>query len=496
MSRAKPTMLIILDGFGISSEKKYNACYQAKTPHFDNWRNKHFYTTLQAAGKFVGLPVNYNGNSEVGHFTLGAGRIVPQTVTILNTNLETKNLQINSILINILKKFNKDKRVHLMGLASDGNIHSNLHHAQALIATLHHHNISKILFHAFLDGRDTPPQSALNYLEIIEKDLDKLQCGKIASIHGRYFALDRNRNWDRTQKTFEILTKQQESYTPYQDYIKKSYNNEITDEFIEPQACASDHAIQNGDGIIFFNFRPDRAIQLTQKLLTLETSFFITPINYHTSLPTTPLISATHVDETLLETLSLHKKNIFTIAETEKYAHVTYFFNGHKDIRLATEQRTLVPSSTKLHPHEDPVMQAHKITEEVLQSLQTKSYDFYLINYANADMVGHSGNLPATIAAIECLDEQLSQLYQEVVIKQKGTIYITADHGNAETMFNEVNNQPCTSHTNNPVPFYMLTLKKIKKPNLQSLADVAPYILQNMNIPIPQKMSGTFLTEI
>ncbi len=488
MSCIYPTMLIILDGLGVSCEKKHNAFFQAKTPHLDHWQSQHFYATLHAAGIFVGLQPRYNGNSQVGHFTLGAGKIIPQTSTLLNTHLYPDKLHTNITLTDLLKNFNPTARVHLLGMASDGNIHSNLGHVRSFISTLAQHGISQLLVHAFLDGRDTPPASALHYLNIIQDDLNNFSCGKIASIHGRYYAMDRNNNWDRTQKSFTVLTQQQSTWTPYENCIAQNYADGITDEFIHPTACIQDHTIQAGDAVIFLNFRPDRAIQLTKKLLSLDLAFFITPVVYHASLATTPLIEEVQAHNTLLEILSEHKKTIFTIAETEKYAHVTYFFNGHRDIILPTEQRVLIPSSKILQPEQAPKMQAEAITQAVLNCLQNDPKDFYLINYANADMVGHSGNLDATITAIECLDTQLGKLYQEVVIKRNGTIYITADHGNAEKMFDEQTDQPCTSHTNNPVPFYILTQKAQQKVELEGLADVAPLILKNMGITIPSEM--------
>jgi 2,3-bisphosphoglycerate-independent phosphoglycerate mutase len=481
-----PTVLVILDGLGVSSEKKHNAFYQANTPHFDSWQHQYFYRTLQAAGVFVGLQDGYHGNSQVGHFTLGAGRIIEQTSTRLNTNLHPDILHGNPTLADLLKKFNPGQRLHLLGMASDGNIHSNLDHARAFIAACAHHGISQILMHAFLDGRDTPPCSALQYLNTLQSDLDRFSCGKIASIHGRYYAMDRNNNDDRTQKSFDVLTQQQTSWTDYKDVITQNYAQNITDEFIKPTACIQDHTIQPGDGVIFFNFRPDRAIQLTEKLLTLDLAFFITPVLYHDRLATTPLIPEVTAEQTLLEILTARHKTIFTIAETEKYAHVTYFFNGHRDIIWSQEQRILIPSSPQ-QPSDDPKMKAQEITQTVLNSLQNDPKDFYLINYANADMVGHSGNLDATIEAIEYLNEQLAQLYEQVVIKQHGTIYITADHGNAETMFDDHTNQPCTSHTSNLIPFYMLTknqshMKNAKKWQGQGLADIASLILKNMKL--------------
>ena len=486
MSFFSPTLLIILDGLGISDQTTYNAFFKAHTPHLDIWQHQYFYTTLQSSGVFVGLQEGYNGNSQVGHFTLGAGKIIEQTSTRLNKNLHPDILHGNHTLTDLLKNFNSTKRLHLLGMASDGNIHSNLDHARAFIAALAHHNFSNILVHAFLDGRDTPPCSALQYLDLIQSDLDRFSCGKIASIHGRYYAMDRNNNDDRTQKTFDVLTQPQKFWQNYQDCIAQNYALNITDEFIEPTACIQNHIIQPGDGVIFFNFRPDRAIQLTKKLLTLDLAFCITPVLYHKSLPTTPLIAEVTAEQTLLEILTTANKTIFTIAETEKYAHITYFFNGHRDVIWPTEDRILVPSSP-LQPCDDPKMKAHEITQIVLHSLQTAPKDFYLINYANADMVGHCGDLDATAKAIEHLNEQLALLYQEVVVKQQGTIYITADHGNAEIMFDDISQQSCTSHTSNPIPFYMLTknidhISNAKNWHGTGLADVASLILKNMKI--------------
>jgi 2,3-bisphosphoglycerate-independent phosphoglycerate mutase len=490
MPHASLNILIILDGLGVSDQHQHNAFFQAHTPHLDRWKIQHSYTTLQAAGTFVGLPDGYNGNSEVGHFALGSGRVIQQTSTLLNDTMQQSILQNSDIIANLLKKFNTNGRVHLLGLASDGNIHSNIDHLRSLIFTLYTHKVTNILVHAIVDGRDTAPCSAQIFLDTIASDLEKYQCGKIASIHGRFYAMDRNQNFDRTEKSFEILTRQQKTIIPYADAITQSYIRNITDEFIIPTACIQDHTIQPGDGVIFFNFRPDRAIQLTEKLLQLDLSFFVTPVQYHPYLATTPLITGAQADNTLLEVLSHHKKTICTLAETEKYAHVTYFFNGHKDITLHGETRILIPSLTDPDITKNPCMQAEKITHAILDSLQNNPCNFYLANYANADMIGHSGNLDATVIAIECLDRELGKLYEEIVVKRNGTMYITADHGNAETMHDNLSNQPCTSHTNNPVPFYMLTNNKKQDLDLRGLADVAPFILQNMKIAIPNVMKS------
>lgn len=479
-------VLIIFDGLGILKDQEHNAVMQAYTPNLDKLKLKYFYTTLQAAGIFVGLPQGYCGNSQVGHFTIGAGKIIQQTTTRLHVQLSQQNICQNSTLSDLLKNFNTTCRIHLLGMASDGNIHSNLQHARALIYAINQLTTARLFVHLFLDGRDVPPCSALAYITAIKKDLDQYKIGQIASIHGRFYAMDRNKNYDRTEKSFAILTNPSLDIFDYEEHILKNYEKGITDEFIKPFACTPDHIILPGDGVIFFNFRPDRAIQLTEKLLTLDLAFFITPVVYHDSLQTTPLISEVIADNSLLEILSAHHKTIFTIAETEKYAHISYFFNGHKDIVWPGETRVLIPSLLT-EPKYAPKMQAEMITQTVIASLEDDAKDFYLINYANADMVGHTGDLQATITAIEFLDEQLGILYQEVVIKRKGTLIVTADHGNAELMFDTNSGQACTSHTANPVPFYLISDDPVIQQKGAAwqgvgLADIAPLIIDIMNL--------------
>ena len=488
MPQKPPTVLIILDGFGISSFKKNNAVSQSQTPNMDRWKLSHSYTILQASGKAVGLPSLYNGNSEVGHFTIGSGRIIPHVSTKLNESMQPHFLKTNFTLTTALKKFKPKKTIHLIGLVSDGNVHGNIKHLQALLATISTYSIPNISIHAFLDGRDTPPQSAQKYIQIIEDDLKKLKVGSIASVHGRYYAMDRNKNNERTEQSFDILTKQQKAFVGHNEYILNNYKKNITDEFIPPAACIENHTIKSGDGVIFFNFRSDRAQQIVEKLLTLDLDFFITPTLFRPDLKTQTLIDPIQATNTFLETLSQEKKTIFTIAETEKAAHITYFFNGLRHINIPTEKRVLIPSKTHKTFASDPTMQALTITEKIMHSLQNNPTDFYLINYANADMVGHSGDLAATIDAVECLDNQLGILYEEIVCKQKGIMYITADHGNAEVMFCDKSNQPCTSHTSNPVPFFMLSPDKKEDLALQGLSDIASFILHKMNIKIPQEM--------
>lgn len=482
-----PTALVILDGFGYSENKKWNAIHHAHTPFLDYAWQQYPHALLQAAGPAVGLPEGYIGNSQVGHLTLGAGKITKQPVTLINDAIKNNELEKNKTLIDSLEKLNKNNgRLHIMGLLSDAGVHSHIDHLQAYIKIAQQVGIKKIMLHLFLDGRDVSPRSALNFLKQIETD-DTVVIG---SIHGRFYAMDRDNNWDRIEKSYRCLAKPAHNceYNITQ-LIQKSYDENIDDEFIPPIAVEKETNVQDGDGIIFFNFRPDRARQLTAAFINKEfkqfdrqkinLTFFITPTNYDADLETTVLFEQQKIENTLKEKLSAAGKTIFTIAETEKYAHVTYFFTAGHEEAFPNETQVLIPSLKENKYVDHPCMSAPAITEAVLKSLQTNPCDFYLINYANADMVGHSGNFKATQKAIECLDAQLKKLYEELVEKMNGTLYITADHGNAEIMFDEKNNQPHTAHTTSKVPFIMIkkNAQKIEL-HLNQLSDVAQYIFE------------------
>lgn len=488
MSKKRPILLIILDGLGYTTDTHYNAFSIANTPHFDAWQETYAYTTLHASGSFVGLANTQNGNSEVGHFTLGSGTIIHQTATLLQTTMNFQNLCLHQTLVKELKNFNPDKTIHLIGLVSDGSVHSDIKHVYEILQVLAHYKFQNIAVHAILDGRDTPPQSALIYLKKLEKKLYTFQNATIATVHGRFYTMDRDNNYDRTKQAYNVMTQHQKTIYNYSSYIQDQYAKNITDEFIPPAACSPQHTIQHGDGALLFNYRPDRAKQITKMLLEQNLAFFITPVLYDQSLPTTPLIQAPQAKNTLLEILNANKKTMFTIAETEKFNHVTYFFNGHRSITFPYETRTLIPSLKVKSYDQAPAMKAQEITQEVLNTLNNP-YDFYLINYANADMVGHCGNLQATVQAIETLDQNVGQLYEKIVVQRQGTIYITADHGNAEKMFDPTTKQPYTSHTNNPVPLYILGQKKQDLTHLQGLADIAPHILEHMKIPLTDSTS-------
>lgn len=498
-----PVALVILDGFGYREEKIYNAILHAKTPCFDMLWKRYPHTLLQASGTAVGLPFGCMGNSYVGHQTIGAGRVIMQPVTRINqaiaNDLFARDLAFTANLSTLSQS---GGTVHVMGLLSDAGVHSHINHLCAYITAVCRYNIKKVILHLFLDGRDSSAHSSLYYLTQLHKCIEKISCKNteiiIGSIHGRWYAMDRDNNWDRIQESYDALTKPHQfqhknvQYKNAAQVIRNYHKDGVTDEYIPPTQLYSStsSAISNGDGIIFFNFRPDRSRQLTQVFIDpvfnkflrkkLDLVFIISPINYDEI-----------IKNTLIEVLANYGKTVFSIAETEKYAHVTYFFSGNRHKPYATEKQILIPSLKERNYVDNPEMSAQKITQAVMQSLKDHPYDFYLINYANADMVGHSGNFNATIKAIECLDQQLYELYRYLVCTMGGTLYITADHGNAELMFNEAIGEAHTAHTTNPVPFIMAqegSDQLGKKLPLCQLSEVAPFILGQMGFFIPIEM--------
>lgn len=499
------TLLIILDGFGYREEKQYNAIYHAQTKNYDQWIREYPHAILKASGTFVGLPEGAIGSSEAGHLTIGAGRITKEPVTLINEAISNGSFATNPTLIAALQRIPKDKTLHIMGLLSDAGIHATMKQLFAFIDAAHKQGITNIVVHPFLDGRDVAPQSASKYLKELEDKLATVG-GKIGSIQGRLYAMDRDKNWDRTQRSYQALTESlpNHQFKNWQNIINHYYEQKVTDEFIPPTQLDHSTYIKDGDGVIFFNFRPDRARQLTAtfvnpkfngfKTKPLKLSCFITPTVYDVRLKTDALFPQPHLENTLKEILATQGKTIFSIAETEKYAHVTYFFGGGKEESLLNETRVLIPSKKEKNYSEYPHMSAGEITHAVLESLKKNPCDFYLINYSNADMVGHTGNFGAAITAIEFMDKQLGELYKQVIEVMNGTMYITADHGNAEIMYDEKAHQPKTSHTTNPVPFIMIR-KDLKGDNkklpMTQLADIAPFILKNMDLPIPNEMKHT-----
>lgn len=501
MTAKKPTALVILDGFGYRKERQYNAIAQASKPTFDYLEQHYPHTLLKASGIAVGLLPGYMGNSEVGHLTIGSGRIIPQAIKRIHDAIDDGSFFKNPILLEKLHQLARTNHtLHIMGLLSDAGVHSHIKHLFAFIEAARDAGIHTIVIHAFLDGRDVPPKSAEKYLTELQNFLHHGEI--IGSISGRFYAMDRDKNWERTEAAYRTLTEPQtDTHIDWQTVLTDNYKQGITDEFIKPTQLEPNATIKDGDGIIFFNFRADRARQLTAafvddtfkafKTHKIKPLFFITPTQYSPALQTDVLYSMQAVSNTLKDVLSEHGYTIFTIAETEKYAHVTYFFTGGREREIPGEKRVLIPSLIEKNYIHYPCMSAPEITEAIVLSLENQPKDFYLVNYANADMVGHSGNMDATVKAIECLDAQLKVLYNEIVEKFDGTLFITADHGNAEQMFDPQFNQPRTAHTSNPVPFLMIN-KRLKDKDIQlplkELSDIAPFILRQLNIPIPQEM--------
>lgn len=495
----QPTALIILDGFGYSHEHEFNAIAQAHKPTIDFLLQTYPHTLLQASGEFVGIPSGFAGNSEVGHITIGAGRIIKQPLTIIQESLESGEFYQNPLLLKTLKNF--QGTLHLIGLLSDAGVHSYIDHLFAFMQVAYMAGIKKIIIHAILDGRDCAPKSADKFLSATEF-VSQRYTSVIGSITGRFYAMDRNKNWERTEQIYRMLTTPEPiQFTAWQQALAYYYEHGITDEYIPPTVLSPEAVIKNGDGIIFFNFRSDRARQLTEAFVNptfshfktrhLKLAFFITPVDYGNQSNTLVMFIQHPAENTLKEILAAHHKTMLSIAETEKYAHITYFFSDGKEQAWPDEERILIPSLSTKNYVDQPEMSAQQITDAVIKSLITEPRNFYLINYANADMVGHSGDLLATVKAIECLDRELKRLYDVIVSKMNGTMYITADHGNAEKKWDKNSNQPSTSHTTNPVPFIMVKKGLENLPvvlPVTQLADIAPFILSNMGITPPKIM--------
>ncbi len=502
----KPIVLIIMDGYGISPRKEGNAIAVAKKPYLDKYFKNYPKTTLEASGKNVGLLKGQMGNSEVGHLNIGAGRIVSQDSLRISEDISKGNFYNNKELLKVMDYCREnDKDLHLLGLLSDGGVHSLDSHLYSLLKLGEKEGLKKVYIHCFLDGRDTPPKSAVKYL----KRLSKGENAKIATIMGRYYAMDRDSAWDRTEKAYEalVLSKGNE-VSSFQQALNSSYKKGIYDEFLEPYILTKNNQavakIKDGDGIIFFNFRGDRIRQLSSALT--KEDFF--NFKRERTLSSLRSVSLTEYDKSLGDIRTAYKpipiKNTFSefvseqgfkqlkIAETTKYAHVTFFFNGGVEEAYKNETRILVPSPEVKTFDLKPEMSAKEITKQVIKEIQSKEYDFIVINYANPDMVGHSAKMKPTKKAIEVVDECVG-LVSEEVLKQGGVSIISADHGNAEELIDPETKKTKTSHTNNPVPFCLVGLRD--NPSLKKgiLADIAPTILDIAKIEKPPEMTGESL---
>jgi 2,3-bisphosphoglycerate-independent phosphoglycerate mutase len=478
-SHYQPLLLIILDGFGICPDASDSPINQYNAPFWYYLLQHYPHTQLHAAGVHVGLPNNYPGNSQVGHLAIGTGQVIKQPITIINELIENGSFYTNPLLQQHFSQLaTQNKRLHIMGIASNGTAHGSIDHLIAYIKFAKKYDLT-IFLHLFLDGRDVLPTSATYYIEQLEPYLDA-SCS-IATLHGRFFAMDRDENLNRTAKSLNVLFQKELTHPiSWQKALDTSYQQGITDEFFEPCRLQEEGTVQPGDGIISTNTRPERIVQLIKGLYEqqIEPAWIISPIMYGKTVKTVSLLTFAPIHDTLKAVWSDCKKTVFTIAETEKWAHVTYFFDGMQDRDYPHETRIRVPSLKQKTYEQFPAMSAPLITEIILEALDKKQYDLFIINYANADMVAHAGNPAATAQAITCLDDQLQLLYKKVQTIH-GSMIITADHGNAECVLDKKTGLLKKSHTNNKVPFVLISQHRFTHEQLhelQGLADVKNFI--------------------
>ncbi|WP_314828263.1 2,3-bisphosphoglycerate-independent phosphoglycerate mutase [Oribacterium parvum] len=507
----KPTVLLILDGYGERKEKEGNAIALAKTPVMDRLKKEFPYVEGQASGLFVGLPDGQMGNSEVGHMNMGAGRIVYQELTRITKSIQDGDFFENKALKAAVEHCKKeDSALHFMGLVSSGGVHSHIEHIYGLLELAKRAGLKKVYLHAFLDGRDTPPDSGKSFLLAVEKKMQELGVGEIATISGRYYAMDRDKNYDRVEKAYRAMVDGTgEKASSVEEAIDASYAKKVYDEFVLPTVIEKDgavHTVSDGDAMIFFNFRPDRAREICHAFCDDDFSFFergarkniffVCFTDYDPTIPNKHVaFEKEEIHNTLGEVVSNLGKNQLRIAETEKYAHVTFFFNGGKEEPYENEDRILVPSPKEVPTYDlKPEMSCYTVTEKLTEAIRSGKYDLVVANFANPDMVGHTGVLPAAIKAIEVVDECMGKVV-DAVESMHGNLFILADHGNADIMIDEKTGEPYTAHTTNPVPFILVSEEKHKLREGGCLADVAPTLLELMGIPQPKEMTGKSLLE-
>jgi len=513
MPNKTPLALIILDGFGYRAEREGNAIALADMPFYDELRDKYPHTLLEASGECVGLPKGIMGNSNVGHLCLGAGRVLRTDVERINHAIKTGDFVHNLVLSAAVDSaVKKDRALHIMGLVSDGLVHSSQEHAYALLRLAKDREVSRVFVHCFLDGRDTPPASAAEYVAAMQQKCREIGAGEVASVVGRYYAMDRDKRWDRTERAYKLLVNGEgERTNDPVAAIRKSYERNVTDEFVEPVVCIRDDGnpvgkIADGDSLIFFNFRADRARQITSAIAVPGFAEFPVPNRPHTHFvcfavydKTYPLPVAFPPEvprNILADVFALQAIENYRMAETEKYAHVTYFFNGGTEGEFPHEKRLLVPSPKVATYDLAPEMSAFKITDKLLRAIDRREADVFIVNFANTDMVGHTGKLDKTIEACQYVDNCLGWI-TKAMSSVRGTTLITADHGNAELMIDPKTGQPHTAHTTNPVPFHLIDEGSLGARLREggALEDVAPTMLGLLGIEKPVDMTGKDLRE-
>jgi len=506
MLRPKPVALIILDGFGLRADSHGNAVSQASKPNFDRYWATYPHTTVTACGEAVGLPEGQMGNSEVGHLNIGAGRVVYQELTRISKSIRDGEFYDNETLLAAIRYAKSNgKKLHLYGLLSDGGVHSHISHLFALLELAKKEGLEDVYIHAFLDGRDVSPDSAKGYMEALVKKIDQLGVGKLATVQGRYYAMDRDKRWERVEKSYRAMVYGEgPKYSDPVRAIVDSYASSLYDEFVLPTVIVDKDGepnalVESKDAVIFFNFRPDRAIQLSQVYMSGDFDGFDRGPKHPTDLHYVCLTlfnesvggyvayRSNNLDHTLGDVVSQHGLTQLRTAETEKYPHVTFFFSGGRDIPLSGETRILINSPKVATYDLQPEMSAYELAASTVNEIMADKHDLIVLNFANPDMVGHSGMLEPTIKAVEATDECLGQVV-EAVLKKGGVAIIMADHGNAE-LVRDAEDRPHTAHTINPVPF-IVTTKSGKLRSDGILADVAPTILHLLGLPQPDEMTG------
>ena len=505
MTDNKRVLLCIMDGWGLNTNCAKDATKTANTPNFDNLKKTEKYTQINASGEYVGLPDGQMGNSEVGHLNLGAGRIVYQDLTRINKEIREgkffENKEFKAAIEHVKKN---NSSLHLYGLVSTGGVHSSFDHVKALIKMAADNGLKKVYVHAFLDGRDTPPKSAVEFLAELEAELKKYNLPQIATISGRYWAMDRDNRWDRVEKAYNaLLFGEGETAVNSDEAIKTSYAKDVTDEFVEPTVTNpdADSRIKDNDSIIFFNYRPDRAREIT-RAMTFENFdgfnrkarrnnlYYVCMTQYDETFPLPIAYPPEKLVNILGDVLDANGVKQFRTAETEKYAHITFFFNGGEEKSGKLETRALVASPKVATYDLQPEMSAPEVCKNVLKALDNPDYGFILVNFANPDMVGHTGVFDAAVKACETVDACVGKIAQKA--KEKGVLMLlTADHGNSECMEDPVTHSPFTAHTTNPVPFLLINGNgKYELKETGALCDVAPTVLELLGIKQPQEMTG------
>lgn len=505
----KPNALIILDGFGLREETYGNAVAQAKKPNFDRYWNQYPHATLRADGRYVGLPDGQMGNSEVGHMNIGAGRIVYQSLTRINLSIEKGEFFNDETFLEAMRVV-KDKgtSLHLFGLLSDGGVHSHIDHLLALLKLAAQEKVEKVYIHAFLDGRDVGPQTAQKYIKETEEKINAYGVGQFATVSGRYYAMDRDNRWDRVEKVYRAMVYGDgPAFTEPLDVINHSYEQDVYDEFVLPSVITNEDGapvatINDGDAIIFANFRPDRAIQISQVFTNEDFRgfdrgpkcpkdiHFVCMTHFSETVKGTVAFKPTNLDNTCGEVLAQRGLKQLRIAETEKYPHVTFFFSGGREEPFPGEARILINSPKVATYDLKPEMSAYEVTDALLDAIQSDRFDAIILNFANPDMVGHSGKLQPTIQAIEAVDECLGKVVDAILAKG-GAAIITADHGNADEVLT-IDGKPQTAHTTNPVPV-IVTKEGASLRTDGILADLSPTLLDLLNVEKPKEMDGRSL---